>query len=341
MKNSRRNFLKNTLLSGAGLAATGIAGNVLPLSEAVAKDLEIDQPLSLYYEFRVVGIEHKAIVKAVSDLSATLKDQSGFLSLSLKNMVGDSTMAKNYPAKQKGLLASSYMDSFKEHRLPLFFSLFIRFDSSKSLKKAGIDNWFADVIIPHLHAYAMKAGKPVKTPIVMEHYEDIFVTVAAGDRNKIYHSQNDIKQFLKQQKDIPSKGYITVGNHVSIETKNTDAFNEKTKALLSVAQNTFRPDIADNDYSSTADPDKTGQVGTMENHFYRKAVTTEIMQSIHDAAGLRRYIMHGVWQSILDHENSHLDPRFQKAAGPVGASVVIGPNEPFYETRFLANQQEA
>lgn len=337
MNNSRRDFLRKAVAGSAALATVGIAQDIVPFNQAMAGTLKHNQPLCLYYEFRVAGSEHKAVMQAVSKLAAKLKGKSGFLSLALKNMVGDSTMAKNYPARQKGLLASSYLDGFKEHRLPLFFSLFIRFDSSKSLEKANIGDWFSKTITPHLHAYGMKAGKPVKMPIVMAHYEDIFITVAAGDRQKIYHSQEEIKHFLKQQQDAPEKGYVTVGNHVSIEAKNTKAFNVKTGALLAVAQNTFRPDVADPDYNSAADPDKIGQAGTMANPYYRKAITTEIMQSIHDAGGLRRYIMHGVWASVLDHENSHLDPRFQKAAGPVGANVVVGPVEPFYETRLLVN----
>jgi hypothetical protein len=42
--------------------------------------------------------------------------------------------------------------------------------------------------------------------------------------------------------------------------------------------------------------------------------------------------MHGVWESYWDHENSHLDQRFKKAAAPVGSYVVKGPVEPFYKT---------
>ncbi len=45
--------------------------------------------------------------------------------------------------------------------------------------------------------------------------------------------------------------------------------------------------------------------------------------------------MHGVWESVWDHENSHLDARMQEAFGPVGAGVEVGPVEPFYLTRLL------
>lgn len=39
-----------------------------------------------------------------------------------------------------------------------------------------------------------------------------------------------------------------------------------------------------------------------------------------------------VWVSMYDHENAHIDARFQEAAGPVGAYVVIRPVDPFYHS---------
>jgi hypothetical protein len=45
--------------------------------------------------------------------------------------------------------------------------------------------------------------------------------------------------------------------------------------------------------------------------------------------------MHGVWESVWDHENSHLDIRFMQSSTPVGAYVVAGPVEPFYATERL------
>jgi hypothetical protein len=62
-------------------------------------------------------------------------------------------------------------------------------------------------------------------------------------------------------------------------------------------------------------------------------MSTEILRKATPDGDLRAYIMHGVWESVWDHENSHLDPRFQQAADPVGAMVAIGPVEPFYRTR--------
>jgi hypothetical protein len=75
--------------------------------------------------------------------------------------------------------------------------------------------------------------------------------------------------------------------------------------------------------------------GAPDNRYYRKALSTEILRNATPDGGLRAYLMHGVWDSVWDHENSHLDARFNRAAGPVGAGVEIGPLEPFYLTRLL------
>ena len=56
-----------------------------------------------------------------------------------------------------------------------------------------------------------------------------------------------------------------------------------------------------------------------------------------NSSGHYSYIMHGVWESVADHENSHIDKRFMQAAGPVGAYVIQGPVEPFYVTKMLIN----
>jgi hypothetical protein len=78
-----------------------------------------------------------------------------------------------------------------------------------------------------------------------------------------------------------------------------------------------------------------GLPGAPDNRYYRKALSTEILRNAFADGPLRAYLMHGVWDSVWDHENSHLDPRFNMAAGPVGAGVEIGPLEPFYLTRIL------
>jgi hypothetical protein len=64
-----------------------------------------------------------------------------------------------------------------------------------------------------------------------------------------------------------------------------------------------------------------GTAGTRDvnNTDYRSAVTTEILQNAYSDGELRSYIMHGVWESVEDHENSHIDNRFLTSSGPVGA----------------------
>jgi len=65
------------------------------------------------------------------------------------------------------------------------------------------------------------------------------------------------------------------------------------------------------------------------------------MQNAYANGSTRDYLFHGVWKSVADHENSHVDPRFMKAAGPVGAYVVAGPWEPFYQTMIVHNNPNA
>jgi hypothetical protein len=80
-----------------------------------------------------------------------------------------------------------------------------------------------------------------------------------------------------------------------------------------------------------------GLPGASDNRHYRKALSTEILRNVHADGDLRAYLLHGVWESVWDHENSHLDPRFQAAVAPVGAAVMVGPVEPFYVTRRLVS----
>ena len=81
-----------------------------------------------------------------------------------------------------------------------------------------------------------------------------------------------------------------------------------------------------------------GISGTLSDSHYQKAITTEILQNAYVSDGTRSYIFHGVWKSVADHENSHIDPRFRKAAGPVGAHAISEPVEPFYQTMMVHNK---
>lgn len=324
----------------AGLALTGVnlvscAGD----SNAVTtNELETHKgPVTAFYEFRIAGPENQNLFNEIDSLGSSLTSNADFLGLALKNVVGDSTMTKNYPDNLKGVLKTAYKDGFAARKLPLFYSLFIRFSSVDAMKSAGIQDWFNSKIKPMLFVYKVENGVPVKTGQPLDYYEGLFKTVAAGDRTAIYTSEADILNFHKRQKDSPNKNYVTVENHVTIRNEHTDEFNAKVVELLRIAQTTFRPDLTDVDYNASIDPEGIGQAGGQDNKHYRKAVTTEILQNISANDGIRNYVMHGVWQSVMDHENSHIDRRFQQRSGPVGTYIIAGPVEPFYETRRLVN----
>lgn len=294
--------------------------------------------VTLYYEFRIAGPENATMLAAVDALSTSLAAKDGFLSLSLKNTVGDSTMVKNYPKELKGVLGTAYTDGFKAGRMPLFYALFIRFENYTKLKAAGVEGWFDTTVAPMLHLY-QPGTPPTKLAIAFDYYEGYFKTVAAGNRTAIHSTEAEIVSFLKSQEDTPDKGYITVENHVAIDASKTEEFNAKVKVLLTTAQTTYRPDVADADFDGGLDPQLIGQAGSATNAYYRRAVTTEILQNLQvEKNAARSYLMHGVWQSVMDHENSHLDSRFVQSSTPTGTYVIAGPVEPFYETRRLLNK---
>ncbi|BCD67144.1 hypothetical protein [Nitratiruptor sp. YY09-18] len=323
----RRDFFTFTGIVSAGMMLSACnSSNATDTSEQPKPE----GPVTLYYEMRVPGPANAAVMTAINDLANEMSQKQGFYSLSFKQMVGESTMVKNYPNNLKGVLKSAYVDGFQAHKLPLFYTLFIRFDSYDSMLNSQAKEFFKNSVAPHLYAYRTNEnGQPVKTPIALDYYEGVYITVAAGDRNNIYTSDEEIRNFLQNQSDEVGNDYITVENHVTIYDEDLQDFNTKVKALLTVAQQTYRPDINDSDYDPAY---PNGKPGSPDNHYYRKAVTTEILQNAFKDGDQRAYIMHGVWESVWDHENSHIDVRFQKAAGPVGAHVVQGPVEPFYKT---------
>lgn len=317
----RRDFLNFTAIVSGGmfLSACGTSNAADPL-ESQAKP---EGAVTYYTEIRVPGPEKAAVLGKIDELIAAMPAETGYLSISFKQMTGESTMVKNYPNELKGVLDQGYIDNPK---VPFFYSLFVRFDNYDNMVASGVQTWFQDNIVPSLFAYKMENGAPVKTPIVLDYYEGVFVTVAAGDRDAIYTTQDDIVNFLQNQADEVGNALVTVANHVMIKDENVTEFNTKVANLLTVAQNTYMP----LDGGTTG----VGTPGTLDvnNTDYRKAMTTEILQNAFADGDLRSYLMHGVWESVADHENSHIDTRFQQAAGPVGAYVVVGPVEPFYDT---------
>ncbi|MCK4440833.1 MAG: hypothetical protein KAU90_02425 [Sulfurovaceae bacterium] len=317
----RRNFLK-TAIATAGTMA------IMPTITSAdivkpAKDEETPKGVvTLYFEFRIPIQSKDNLIENIEKYAKELENKKGFISLSLKNMVGDSTMVKNYPTYLKGVLKSAYFDASKEGRMPLFYSLFIRFQSYDDLIKSETSAWFKKVISQY-------------GALSKNYHEGVYKTVSAGDREKIYKTESEIENFLRNQQDKPTARYITVNNHVSIFSKDKDTFNEKSTSLLEVAQNTFRPAKGDFDYNPKF---PEGIPGSFQNFHYRKAVTTEILQSAFSDGGKQHYLFHGVWESVNDHENSHIDPRFREHVMAIFPYIVDGPVEPFYETIILKNK---
>ncbi len=338
---NRRDFLTSTSLLTATtfMSACGSGGS----EEAEATQPKPKGTVTLYYEFKIAGPEVAKMVQNVRDFAHTLDSTPGFLSLSLKEMIGDSTMVNNFPIQLKGVLKSAYIDGALQKRRPFVFALLIRFDGYDNLVASNAKEWFNATIKPQLFMYNPATTPPTKTPVVLDYYQGIYKTVAAGDAQRIYTTQEQIVEFLKNQKDVASPQYrpipadgtsndlsITVINHVAIHAQNTDIVNQKATALLTTAQQTYQP---------SSNPDD-GLPGTLDvdNFNYQKPLSTEILQNAYEFGGVRDYLFHGVWKAVADHENSHIDPRFRKAAAPVGAFVIAGPWEPFYQTSILHNK---
>ncbi|ADV45826.1 twin-arginine translocation signal domain-containing protein [Nitratifractor salsuginis] len=327
----RRDFMKNAaLVAGAmGLAASsanasgmGAACVLGSTPTAPGKGEKAPKgPVTYYTEFKIWIPEREKMVHHMEKLVQKLKKERGFLSFSLKNMVGDSTMVHNYPTNLKGILETAYLDAAKEDSLPLFYSLFVRFASYEDLKRSGVMEDFRAL---------MKSFGGLSENFS----EGVYVTVSAGDREKIYLSRKEIEHFLRHQADVPISDLVTVNNHVAILAKDREVFNKKSTALLKVAQDTFRPAKGDFDYNPKF---PKGMPGSYQNLHYRAAVTTEILQSAFAPDGKYRYLFHGTWETVYDHENSHIDPRFRHHVMAILPYIVEGPIEPFYKTTVLVN----
>lgn len=319
----RRKFLELGAIAGGGMFLSACDSSSNPDTQNTQDQTQAkpEGAVTYYAEIRVPGPEKATVLAKIDALMADMPSKSGYLSLSFKQMTGESTMVKNYPNEVKGVLDRGYIGNPK---VPNFYSLFVRFDSYDSMVASGVQMWFQENIVPSLFAYSAATTPPTKTDIALEYHEGVYVTVAAGDKNAIYATQDEIKTFLQNQADEKGQNLVTVENHVMIKDVHLAEFNTKVKNLLTVAQQTYMPnDGSGNGIAGTLDANDTN---------YRKAVTTEILQNAFPDGDLRAYLMHGVWESVADHENSHIDIRFQQAAGPVGAYVVVGPVEPFYDT---------
>jgi hypothetical protein len=321
----RRQFFSKTLSAAVGLSAVGFVPAAAQAGTSAATAAP-EGPVTLYFEFRVAEPEHEAAMAALTERASAWRKAPGFLSLMLKQMIGESTMVKNYPESYKGVLAQAYLDGVKDHSQPYFYSLFVRFADYAQLQASQLSEDFDHVVLPLLHAVKQTSTGFAKSPEPMAVYRGVFQTIAAGNRAGIYTTTTEMTDFLRHPVETPESDTVTVENHVMVADAGHLEWEKLVLPLLQVAQETYQP----ND-----DLNGIGQPGSKNNRLYRKALSTEILRNASPDGGLRAYLMHGVWESVWDHENSHLDPRFQAAASPVGARVEIGPVEPFYLTRLL------
>ena len=324
---NRRTFLQSSLAATGGLIATGFAPSAFS-AQGLSASPSTEGALTLYTEFRVIPQQNGQVLAAIDTLATELRARPGFLSLTLKQMSGDSTMVKNYPERYKGVLATAYLDGVEAHTQPVFYALFIRFNDATTLQASGAAQAFDKAVLPHLHPLLPTAQGPQPGPQPMAIYRGLFVTVAAGDRKGIYSSPAAIRDFLRRPVDLPERDTVSVENHVMVADAGHLALEPQVAALLKIAQGTYQP---------MDEANGIGLPGASDNRHYRKALSTEILRNVHADGDQRAYLLHGVWESVWDHENSHLDPRFQAAVAPVGAAVMVGPVEPFYVTRRLVS----
>ncbi|TAM13392.1 MAG: hypothetical protein EPN65_22405 [Pandoraea sp.] len=320
---TRRHMLAAAPVLGAALVV-GTTGASADVAHPTGGHM-VTGPVTFYAELRVMPSLKTGFDVAMQNFAGRVRTEPGFLSATLKQMSGESTMVKNYPEPYKGALANAYLDGVQAHTLPLFYSLFVRFASLGELQAAGIDAVFDQLFLPHLHPVSTKDGQAISDSAPMAVYRRVFETRVAGDRHGIYRNREELLRFLRQPADAGPGNWVTVGNHVSVAEARVPEFDVRIGPLLEVAQQTCQPE-------DTADG--SGMPGSRDNRFYRKAISTEILREVGTDGSPRAYLMHGIWESVWDHENSHLDARFKAAAAPVGAMVEIGPVEPFYLTRL-------
>lgn len=167
------------------LMATGFA----PTARAVETHAQATGPVTFYADVRVAQ-PNKAALDAGLQAFANSMVARGALAVTLKQMVGDSTMVRNYPEGYKGLLKSAYADAAQAGTLPLFYSRFVRFADMQAPRAAQTDAAFDHDILPRLHGVLMKDGKPVPSPKPRVASRGVFETTLAGNRHGIYTSHD-------------------------------------------------------------------------------------------------------------------------------------------------------
>lgn len=339
---NRRDFLLTAgLLAGAaGTFSLNAFGNTDVYEVSQPKP---EGPVTLYYEFRIAGPELEAMKNDINSLAALMGGKAGFLGLSLKLTTGRSTAVDNFLESYKGMLLNAYADAAKQGRAPFLYALLVRFENYDALVASGAKQWFIDMIEPRLFAYSKDAnGLPFKTPIALKYYQGIYRTTFCADRINLYTTAPDMVKFLRNQQDDVSAypEHRAVKNHIMLDDSRLAAFLIVQEAAINQNRYLYRPLDTDPDYDPVADPDKIGIPGTMAvgDYKFRQAITREILISAYAEGGIRKLLMHGLWETAADHENSHQDPRFKAEAAQIGVFVLMAPVEPFYKTEILVNQ---
>lgn len=279
-------------------------------------EIEPTGAVTLYCEFNIAMQNKIKMTEEISTFFKNLGEKSGFLTATLKNTIGDSTMVYNYPSVYKGTLQNAKIEAAQEGSLPLFYAIFIRFNNYDALINSDVTNVLEAIVNPLV--------------VLKNHvHTGLYKTIGAGNRVKIYTSDEDVKEYLLNHKDEPLLDFVTVNNHVSIHAQDKEVFNANTLKMLNIAQDTFRPAPSDVDYNEMF---QNGMPGSFQNSHYRKAVTTEFLQSAFPINGKYLCLFHGTWESVYDHENSHSDNRFRQGIMKMLPFIVEGPMEPFYKT---------
>ncbi|MGZ8548198.1 MAG: hypothetical protein ACXWVX_09705 [Sulfuricurvum sp.] len=103
----RRDFFGFTAMIGGGMLLSAC-------NQGDAAAIATTQPkptgaVTLYYEIRVAGPEKATVLGKIDSLITAMTGKAGYLSLSFKQMTGESTMVKNYPNSLKGVLDRGFV----------------------------------------------------------------------------------------------------------------------------------------------------------------------------------------------------------------------------------------
>ena len=281
----RRQFLE---LSGAAGGALLLGSSAVAEATPAVATTNHPKPVgavTYYTEIRVPPPEKAAVLAKMDELIALMQGMAGYLSLSFKQTIGESTMGRAYPNPKKAILAEALAKldgTLSSPKVPYFYVMFLRFDSYDNLLAAGVQAWFKANIVPSLFAYNAATTPPTKTTIALDFHEGVYTTVAAADRINGYMTAEEISTYLaSKQSDEVAGQYVSVNNHYMIMDANRKAhYNLLRENLNGNTRSIFRPIQGDEGYDdSNPDYVANGQPAAPDNVFFRKAMTREILQN--------------------------------------------------------------